>query len=84
MGQIIRFMQKLICLLIRIYQYVISPWFAPCCRFEPSCSQYALLAIRHYGLGRGLWMACYRLFRCHPFSAGGYDPILPQSNKENH
>lgn len=78
MGQIVR---KLICLPIRGYQYFLSPFIRPCCRFYPSCSQYAYLAIQHYGIFRGLWLACHRLFRCHPWADGGYDPILPNKEK---
>lgn len=78
MGQIVR---KMICLPIKLYQYLLSPFIKPCCRFYPSCSQYALLAIQHYGIGKGLRLACYRLLRCHPWAQGGYDPILPTKEK---
>ena len=77
MEQIINFIRKMICLPINIYQYLLSPLITPCCRFYPSCSQYALQAIMHYGVGKGLLLAFCRLFRCHPWSDGGYDPILP-------
>ena len=77
MEQIISFIQKLICVPIKIYQRLLSPLITPCCRFYPRCSQYALLAIMHYGVGKGLWLACRRLLRCHPWSEGGYDPVLP-------
>ncbi len=79
MGQIMR---QVIGFPIKLYQYAIRPFIKPCCRFYPSCSQYALLAIAHYGAVRGLWFASCRLLRCHPWSKGGYDPILP--NKEKH
>jgi putative membrane protein insertion efficiency factor len=79
MGQ---FIQQLICLPIRLYQFLLSPLIRPCCRFYPSCSQYALLAVQNYGAFKGLLLACRRLMRCHPWSDGGYDPILP--NKEKH
>ena len=82
MGQVIGFMRKVICLPIKFYQYLLSPFIRPCCRFYPSCSQYALLAIEHYGIGKGIWFACRRLLRCHPWAAGGYDPVLP--NEEKH
>lgn len=48
----------------------------PCCRFYPSCSHYALQAIRIHGVFKGLWLTCRRLLRCHPWSDGGYDPVL--------
>ncbi|WP_133130134.1 membrane protein insertion efficiency factor YidD [Legionella yabuuchiae] len=83
MGQIIRFMQQVICAPIRLYQYVISPLIKPCCRYYPSCSQYALLAIQYHGVCKGLLMTVRRLLRCHPWSPGGYDPVLPNT-KEKH
>nr|WP_274519308.1 membrane protein insertion efficiency factor YidD [Legionella lansingensis] len=53
----------------------------PCCRYYPSCSQYALMAIKHFGVVKGGWLACRRLLRCHPWAAGGYDPVLPNEEK---
>ncbi len=61
--------------LIRIYQRVLSPLLPPSCRFVPSCSQYGLEAITHYGVFKGGWLAVRRLVRCHPFNPGGYDPV---------
>jgi hypothetical protein len=60
--------------LIRVYQICISPLKPRTCRFHPSCSEYALRAIAHRGLLRGVALAAWRLLRCHPFSRGGYDP----------
>ena len=77
MEQIISFIRKMICVPIKIYQYLLSPLITPSCRFYPSCSQYALTAITHCGVGKGLWLTCRRLLRCHPWSEGGYDPVLP-------
>jgi len=57
------------------YQRFISPLFAPRCRFAPSCSQYAVEALRTHGAARGLWLTVRRLARCHPFHPGGYDPV---------
>ena len=74
-------MRKLICLPIHLYRLLLSPFIKPSCRFYPSCSEYALLAIEHRGIGKGLWLACRRLLRCHPWSNGGYDPILPNEEK---
>lgn len=81
MGQIKRIISSLICLPIVFYQYFISPMTTPCCRYYPSCSQYALDAVKEWGISRGLWMALTRIIRCHPWALGGYDPVLP--NKEN-
>jgi putative membrane protein insertion efficiency factor len=69
------------CFIIRCYQLIISPLLGQHCRFEPSCSVYAIQAIQHYGPLRGLWFSMLRLLRCHPWSKAGYDPILPH-NKE--
>jgi putative membrane protein insertion efficiency factor len=65
------------CLLwcIQGYRRFVSPLFPPTCRYTPSCSQYALEAIQQYGVGRGSWLAGRRILRCHPFHAGGYDPV---------
>lgn len=61
--------------LIRFYRRRISPLFPPCCRFYPSCSQYALQAIEKYGACKGGWLALKRVLRCNPFHPGGYDPV---------
>lgn len=64
-------------LCIRVYQVVISPWLGPVCRFEPSCSRYAVTCLERHGAIRGSWLALLRLLRCHPFHPGGYDPPPP-------
>lgn len=66
--------QKLILAFIIFYQRFVSPLTAPACRFYPSCSEYALQAIKRYGLWRGLWLSLRRILKCHPFHPGGYDP----------
>ncbi len=63
--------------LIRLYQVTVSPWLPGSCRFHPSCSRFAYEAIERYGIWRGGFMALRRLARCHPFNAGGYDPVPP-------
>jgi uncharacterized protein len=61
--------------LIRLYQRAISPLLPPACRFVPTCSAYAAEAIERHGCWSGSWLALRRLVRCHPFCAGGYDPV---------
>ncbi|MBQ1252609.1 MAG: membrane protein insertion efficiency factor YidD [Firmicutes bacterium] len=68
-------MKKVLLFLIRFYQKAISPLFPPCCRFVPTCSQYALEAVTKYGALKGGKMAIRRILRCHPFHKGGYDPV---------
>ena len=63
------------CLAIRLYQLTLSPLLGNCCRFEPSCSRYALEAVRRHGLVVGAALAAWRLLRCNPFCRGGYDPV---------
>ena len=65
--------------LLRGYKLLISPLFTGSCRFLPSCSDYAAEAIRLYGVPHGCWLALKRLSRCHPFCAGGHDPV-PRRN----
>jgi uncharacterized protein len=62
---------------IRLYQWTVSPLLGPRCRFYPSCSGYAHTAIERHGAWRGSWLGLKRLLRCHPFTAGGYDPVPP-------
>ncbi len=61
--------------LLRSYQWTVSPLLGPACRFEPSCSHYAIEAIRRYGALRGSVLAGRRLVRCHPLGASGFDPV---------
>ncbi|HIQ36867.1 MAG TPA: membrane protein insertion efficiency factor YidD [Desulfocapsa sulfexigens] len=63
--------------LIRGYRYLISPLLPPSCRFTPTCSCYAIEAIKSHGTLRGLFLSCCRILRCHPFCQGGYDPVPP-------
>ena len=58
---------------IRLYQWTLSTWLGGSCRFFPSCSEYAVLAIRRYGVWRGGWRSAKRVFRCRPFQPGGLD-----------
>lgn len=68
-------MKTILVLLIKFYRIFISPLKPPTCRFVPTCSEYALLALEKYGIWRGLYLAIRRILRCHPFHPGGYDPI---------
>ena len=61
--------------LIRVYQRTLSPWMPSSCRFQPTCSQYAVEAIERHGLGRGTWLTLRRLARCQPLCRAGYDPV---------
>jgi putative membrane protein insertion efficiency factor len=64
---------------IRLYQRLISPALGPRCKYHPSCSAYAVEAIRTYGVLRGLVLAAWRLLRCNPWSHGGIDPVEAQT-----
>lgn len=68
-------MKRFFIFLIRLYQKYISPMKKPCCRFYPTCSQYALEAIQKHGAFKGFFMALWRVIRCNPFCKGGYDPV---------
>ncbi len=61
--------------LVQFYRYCISPLTPPSCRYTPTCSQYALQALRKYGPIKGSWLALKRLLRCHPWGGSGYDPL---------
>jgi len=67
-------------LMLRGYKAFLSPMLPNSCRFVPTCSEYAADAITHYGAFRGFFKALWRLLRCHPFSAGGYDPVILPEN----
>jgi uncharacterized protein len=68
-------MRRLVVLLIRGYQALVSPILPPACRFTPTCSNYALAAVERYGALKGGWLALRRVGRCHPWNPGGYDPV---------
>lgn len=67
--------------LVRVYQVALSPHLGGQCRFSPSCSNYAIEALSVHGALKGLAMASRRLLRCHPLSAGGYDPVFKGENR---
>ena len=68
-------MKRILIFIIKLYRKYISPLKQPCCRFYPSCSQYAIDAISKYGALRGGFMAIKRIIKCNPFNPGGYDPV---------
>ncbi|MGI8618693.1 MAG: membrane protein insertion efficiency factor YidD [Gemmatimonadaceae bacterium] len=68
-------MGKLLILLVRGYQVGISPLLPASCRYYPTCSAYAVEAIERHGAAHGGWLALRRIARCHPFRAGGFDPV---------
>ena len=74
-------MKALLLALIRFYRRAISPLRPPCCRFIPTCSQYAYIAITRFGPIKGTYLAIKRLLKCHPFHAGGYDPVPEKKEK---
>ena len=71
-------MKRALLALICFYQRQISPLFPPCCRFTPTCSQYALEAIQVHGAAKGVFLALKRILRCNPLFPGGYDPVPPR------
>jgi len=73
--------QRFLLACIRFYRERISPnKRRPCCRYIPTCSQYAVTAIQRFGAWKGGWMAVWRILRCNPFSKGGYDPVPEDPN----
>lgn len=76
-------LQKLVIAPIRFYQRFISPLTPASCRYYPTCSQYAVEAIQTHGVVRGMGLAIKRISRCHPWHAGGIDPVPPAPNAES-
>jgi putative membrane protein insertion efficiency factor len=66
---------QILMLPVRFYRRFLSPLKPRCCRFDPTCSQYALDALREHGSLHGMWLTVRRILRCHPFCAPGYDPV---------
>jgi putative membrane protein insertion efficiency factor len=69
-------MKKIAIALLRVYKWALSPLLPAACRYVPSCSDYAVEAVEHYGALLGGIRAAWRVLRCHPFARGGYDPVL--------
>ena len=76
--RLVRLPADTVVLLLRIWQFLVSPVYGQTCRFYPSCSSYALEAVDRHGLLRGGWLAVRRLGRCHPWNPGGVDPVPPR------
>ena len=74
--------RKIFILPIKFYQAAISPYLGNKCRYEPSCSQYAVEAIEEWGVFKGVWMGAKRIGRCHPWGGHGYDPV-PRKNESS-
>jgi uncharacterized protein len=71
-------LREIFILPVRVYQKLVSPLLPPSCKYHPSCSQYAIDALRTFGPAKGSVLAAWRLVRCNPFSHGGYDPVENQ------
>lgn len=74
---------KLLIMLIRGYQLAISPLLGPRCRFNPTCSNYGIEALRRFGMLKGSWLTAKRILKCHPLHAGGDDPVPPKKTDDN-
>jgi len=68
--------------IVRLYRLAISPWLGANCRFDPTCSSYAIEALQTHGLFKGAWLAAKRIGRCHPWGGSGYDPV-PKNNRDD-
>jgi len=75
-------MQKILIWIVKGYQYAISPYLGSHCRYHPSCSSYAITALEKHGFVKGVHLSTKRIFRCHPWHDGGFDPV-PDKNKDN-
>ena len=76
-------MSRLLVILLRGYQILVSPMLGQSCRFYPTCSNYAIEALRTHGAARGGWLAARRVCRCHPWNEGGVDLVPPATNKHS-
>jgi len=74
-GEAVFAVQRLVIGLLRLYKKFVSPLLPSACRFYPTCSEYMIEAVKRYGAARGVWLGLRRLLRCHPFHAGGFDPV---------
>ena len=74
---------RILTLFVRAYQVVLSPLMGGACRFEPSCSNYMIEALRVHGALKGMLLGLWRILRCHPFGSYGYDPVPPKGSWRN-
>ena len=81
LSEIKHFFQWLVLCPIKIYQLIHPFFFQNVCRFQPTCSNYAIEAIRTHGVFKGFYLAIFRILRCNPFCKGGYDPVPPRKDK---
>ncbi|TCP93416.1 hypothetical protein EDC44_11914 [Cricetibacter osteomyelitidis] len=77
------FGSKILIRLIRLYQLVLSPLLGPHCRFNPTCSQYGIEALKTHGALKGSWLTVKRILKCHPLNPGGDDPVPPKNTNNN-
>lgn len=77
------FLTWLLILPIRAYRLILSPWVGHSCRFQPSCSVYAIEALNTHGPVRGLWLTLRRIVRCNPWGGFGYDPVPPTADQKD-
>jgi putative membrane protein insertion efficiency factor len=76
-------MKYVLIALLKAYRFAISPLYGQVCRYHPTCSAYALEAVQTHGALRGTWLAMRRVARCHPWAAGGFDPVPPAKNRRS-
>lgn len=70
-----KYIDGIVLFMVKVYRKYISPYKRPCCRFYPTCSKYMYDAVGKYGAVKGVYLGVKRIFRCHPFHPGGYDPV---------
>jgi len=75
MKQLLQILSFPFIVLIKLYQWIISPWLGSKCRYTPTCSHYGIEALKKYGPIKGLWLTIKRISRCHPWGGHGYDPV---------
>ncbi len=76
-------MRALLVALLKTYKKVVSPALPHACRFQPTCSEYAMFAIETHGAAKGSWMAAKRILKCHPFGGSGFDPVKTRLKYED-
>ena len=81
-NRVSRLLAKPLIGLVKLYRLAISPWLGGNCRFQPTCSTYAIEALQIHGVFRGTWLAARRISRCHPWGGSGYDPVPGERKDE--